>query len=176
MGVFMHRLASIVFRVAAPLALLAGVLEPATSASAAGATSTSTFRSDTVRQPSASTALVAPAVSAPTTSPAARTRTFTTGSTLTCPPTGQPDIGWGTAQVRYGSGFYNFGFFTYGTYYLSHFVGTGIAINCQYDQAGMRLLDNFGGEIRCLYTGDSEVVDWGPVYRIQLTTRSCPPS
>jgi hypothetical protein len=121
------------------------------------------------------TVIVAPApaqaVSAPTTSPSAAVRYWTTDiEGITC------ESGYACATVPYGSGVYVFKFYYYGTYYLSNWYGWGWGINNQTGGAAMRILNSSGGQMQCIapppvqWTTD---VYWTPVYRIQLTSSSC---
>jgi len=111
---------------------------------------------------------------APTTSPAAASRTFSTTWGFTC------ESGYACALVPYSNGWYTFKFFNYGTYALSNWLGTGVGFNDQTGGAAMRLLNNGGGQIECIrgvgsdglaHFDDNE--NWNPVFRIQLTPSGC---
>jgi hypothetical protein len=113
-------------------------------------------------------------IQAPTTSPAAASRTFSTTSGFTC------ESGYACALVPYANGWYTFKFYYYGTYYLSNWLGTGVAFNDQTGGAAMRLLDSSGGQLECIPGVGSDGiaqfdndVDWGPIWRIQLTSSNC---
>ncbi|GAA5186061.1 hypothetical protein GCM10023322_31460 [Rugosimonospora acidiphila] len=142
-------------------ALLTAVVVP-TSAQAANG-------SDTVREQSPSAVLLA----APTTTPSAASRVFQTNRDYSCP------VGDACAVVPYANGWYIFKFYNYGTYYLSNWSGTDQAFNNQTGGAAMRLQNNSGGQLQCLHGiinlvgGYNPSVNWGPVYRIQLTSSLC---
>ncbi|MBN1170841.1 MAG: hypothetical protein JXA67_01590, partial [Micromonosporaceae bacterium] len=66
----------------------------------------------------------AQAAAAPTTSPTPASRYFTTNiEAIGCAS------GYVCAVVPYGDGVYVFKFYTYGTYYLSNWYGTGFVTN-----------------------------------------------
>jgi hypothetical protein len=115
--------------------------------------------------------------SAPTTSPAAAIRYFTT--TVDDPE--RPwilrcEAGYVCARVPYGSGWYIFKFYKYGTYTLYNWYGVGAAYNAQTGGAGANLLDRNGGLIFCLPSPptDTSHPDWDPVYYVQLRSTSLP--
>jgi len=113
------------------------------------------------------------AASAPTTSPAAASRTFSTTWGFTC------ETGYACASVPYGNGWYTFKFYNYGTYYLNNWFGTDTAMNNQTNAAAMRFLNGSGGQIQCIAGQIGGVahydmdVDWNPIWRIQLTSSAC---
>lgn len=111
---------------------------------------------------------------APTTSPAAVSRTFSTTWGFTC------ESGYACALVPYGNGWYTFKFYYYGTYYMSNWSGIGVAYNDQTGGAAMRLLNSSGGQIECIrgvgadgIAHFDDAVDWGPIWRIRLTASNC---
>jgi hypothetical protein len=122
------------------------------------------------------TAIVAPtpaqAASAPTTSPSAASRVFQSNSAFTC------ESGYACAAVPYGSGWYIFKFYNYGTYYLSNWYGTGTAFNDQTGGAAMKLYNSSGTQVECIQGQTPEAhydqnVDWTPIGNIRLTSSTC---
>jgi hypothetical protein len=111
---------------------------------------------------------------APTTSPAAASRTFSTTFGFDC------ESGYACALVPYRNGWYTFKFFNYGTYFLSNWFGHGVGFNDQTGGAAMRLRDSSGVQLECIRGVGSDGVahfdddvDWGPIWRIQLTSSGC---
>src|SRR5688572_20604442 len=84
------------------------------------------------------------AAPAPTTSPAAASRVFQNNEDFLCAD------GYVCATVPYGSGFYIFKFYNYGTYYLSNWFGVGIVFNNQTGAAAARLRNSSGSQLQCI--------------------------
>jgi hypothetical protein len=109
------------------------------------------------------------AAAAPTTSPAARHRTWLpAGSTYTC------ESGFACATVRYGQGFYLFKFYAYGTYALQNWYGDGYVWNAQTGGASVRVLGSGGGQLLCEARSPwVRYVDWNPAWYIRLSPGGC---
>jgi hypothetical protein len=122
------------------------------------------------------TAVIAPApaqaASAPTTSPAAASRVYHSTWGFTC------ESGYACASVPYGSGWYVFKFYNYGTYSLSNWFGTDTAFNDQTGGAAMRLSNGSDVQVECIAGQTPEAhfdtdVNWTPIYKIRLTASTC---
>lgn len=82
--------------------------------------------------------------------------------------------GHACADVKYGSGYYFFDFYRYGTYSLSHWLGLGSVDNLQTGGAAVRTYDNNGHQIKCLKPNSATFTfDWTPVWSIKLTASGC---
>ncbi|WP_143049728.1 hypothetical protein [Asanoa ishikariensis] len=68
---------------------------------------------------------------------------------------------------------YIFRFYTYNTYNLNGWTNWGYAINRQTNGASMRLLNQSGGLILCVPPKNQPLVDWYPVWKIQLSPTPC---
>jgi hypothetical protein len=113
------------------------------------------------------TSAVSVATPAPTTSPAAVRRYFTTADTFTCA------YQYVCAAVPYGTGSYIFDFYYYGTYRLSYWHGVGAIINNQSGGAAARLLDINGHQVTCVPPPASFFINWDPIWYIRLTSSHC---
>jgi hypothetical protein len=117
------------------------------------------------------TAAASVANPAPSTSPApAFIDTTTASNSWYC------RSGYVCALVQYPTGRYGwweFGFYYYGTYKLSYWYGNGKIWNFQTGGAAARLLDYYGRQLKCVPAGASIDVNWTPVWYIKLTSSRC---
>ncbi|NIK56107.1 hypothetical protein [Kribbella shirazensis] len=121
-----------------------------------------------LRVPSGPSVAPAIALPEPTTSPAAASRKWYPGGSLVpCEP------GYACAGVPWGTGGFVFKFFSYGTYRLSYWHGSGDLTNAQTGTAAVRTLDQNGVQIGCRNPGGRARPSWDPVWYIRLTSYGC---
>ncbi|TDW88282.1 MULTISPECIES: hypothetical protein [Kribbella] len=121
-----------------------------------------------VRVPSGPSVTPAIALPEPTTSPAAASRKWYPGGSLVpCEP------GYACAGVPWGSGGFVFKFYSYGTYRLSYWHGSGDLTNAQTGTAAVRTLDQNGVQIGCRDPHERAFPSWDPVWYIRLTSYGC---
>jgi len=120
----------------------------------------------------ASTALaVAPAsaATAPSTSPSVSHTYYSNPANIPACKSG-----YGCAIVAYGSGYYVFNFYNYGTYSLSNWNGRGGLTNKQTGGAAVRVYNKSGTQIDCLSPANiTYELDWTPAWSIKLTASGC---
>lgn len=112
---------------------------------------------------------VASAAPAPSTSPSVSHRYYSDAGGI--PPCA---TGYVCTIVAYGSGYYVFNFYDYGTYYLSNWLNWGGITNEQTGGAAARLYNANGHQTACLPPEDiTGEVNWDPIWKIKLTARGC---
>ena len=120
----------------------------------------------------AAAALVAAPASAatpPSTSPSVSHKYYSSGADIPACASG-----YACAIVAYGSGYYVFNFYTYGTYSLSNWIGQGGLTNAQTGGASVRVLNSSGTQIDCLPAEPiTYEVNWSPAWKIRLTSSGC---
>ncbi|MFB4299212.1 hypothetical protein [Actinomadura sp. NTSP31] len=111
----------------------------------------------------------ASAAAAPSTSPAVSHKYYSNAGNIPKCPSGRA-----CAIVSYGSGYYVFDFYKYGTYNLSNWRGQGGLTNAQTGGAAVRLYNRGGAQIDCVPAAPiTAEVDWTPAWKIRLTRSGC---
>ncbi len=82
--------------------------------------------------------------------------------------------GYACAIVAYGSGYYVFNFYDYGTYSLSNWNGQGGLTNRQTGGAAFHIYNSGGGQIDCVSPAPiTDEVNWSPAWSVKLTSTGC---
>jgi hypothetical protein len=109
------------------------------------------------------------AASPPSTSPTVSHTYYSSSSSIpAC------SSGYACTIVAYGSGYYVFNFYNYGTYSLSNWIGHGGLTNAQTGGAAVRTYNSSGNQISCYPAAHiTAEVDWTPAWSIKLTSSGC---
>ncbi|MCO5972444.1 hypothetical protein [Actinoallomurus soli] len=124
-------------------------------------------RSAPLQGPPSQPAGITPAA-VPSTSPAVEHEFVGPNGSVDCPS------GYACAGVPYSTGALVFKFYTYGSYALSYWHGTGFVANVQTGGAATRLYDGNGGAAGCIPAGVGQNgINWDPIWTIALTASHC---